>query len=167
MNYEITEEQIKELAKGNAKVKKMFPEVFETKFESGWYKYKEKPSIWWLAFIDEDFYYYGFNETVWFDKSNNKLMDININNYTPATDSEVLEALTNEAIKRGFKEGVFVKTLWGKLDYWKLDTNRFTFNSETNNLHLGPCVFNDGKWAEIIKTYTKEEAEKMLNAKII
>ena len=35
-NYEITEEQIKELAKGNAKVKKMFPEVFERLiFENG------------------------------------------------------------------------------------------------------------------------------------
>jgi len=39
MNYEITEEQIKELAKGNAKVKNWFPEVFETKLEVGkWYK---------------------------------------------------------------------------------------------------------------------------------
>ena len=38
-NYKITEEQIKQLAKGNAKVKKMFPEVFKMELEIGkWYK---------------------------------------------------------------------------------------------------------------------------------
>jgi len=28
-------------------------------------------------------------------------------------------------------------------------------------------IMKDGTWATVVKTYTKEEAEKMLNAKII
>ena len=31
----------------------------------------------------------------------------------------------------------------------------------------GGSIFFEGQWAEIIPTYTKEEAEKLLNAKIV
>jgi len=58
MKYEITEEQIKELAKGNAKVKTMFPEVFETKLEAGKWHYDKGND--WLFFRKDNTSAYGF-----------------------------------------------------------------------------------------------------------
>lgn len=175
MKFEITEEQIKELSERfgsdnqtklrselTNQLKQWFPEVFEPK--TGWFKTKTEGNESYLMYFENGLSKYGFNGIGRFiDNACSRIC----NDEYPATDEEVLKALTNEAIKRGFLKGVYVKPLWGRLNYWELDTNRFVFNSETNNLHLGLCVFNNGKWAEIIKTYTKEQAEKMLNAKII
>jgi len=173
MNYEITEEQIKELAKGNAKVKEWFPEVFEIKLEAGkWYKdLKDSKSLYFITEVKEDkFYYYGFNcyglfkEKDWYLITQCELVLV--------TDSEVLEALTNEAKKIGFKKGVYVNR-----DMFVINkgTVKITSNDDfnlfgVNNCSLqlgGNCIFENGIWATLVKTYTKEEAEKMLNAKII
>jgi len=169
-NYEITEEQIKELAKGNAKVKNWFPDVFETTLKVGWYKFENKPSDWWLGFIDEEFNFYGFNEKRWF-KSKYKLICRDANSYTKATDSEVLEALTNEAKKKGLLDAyiILIKGDVGSVSSEKTKTKVYM---ENGNLCVGSnfrtyTLFSNGVWATPIKTYTKEEAEKMLNAKII
>lgn len=77
----------------------------------------------------------------------------------PVTDKEVKDALINEAIKRGVKKGVKIKCLHGwseKAAFWynKKDV-KFVFCN--NGLWVEGlseytlCVFQDGKWAEIIK----------------
>jgi len=180
MNYEITEEQIKELAKGNAKVKKWFPEVFETKLEIGrWYKgtyLNSNNDLLFISNLDEKRNLKGFGVSYagnWFDCRKKTLHYGNIeesNDWTPATDTEVLEALTNEA-KKKYKIGDYVNPpskIWSRKIklYLAKDEKEFTYrNNEL--LFCGVQIYSNGKWAEIVKTYTKEEAEKMLNAKII
>jgi hypothetical protein len=173
-NYEITEEQIREIEtwgnyKDSQKVREeWFPEVFETKLEIGkWYKDLDNGKFLFCfqgGYGNSDTHglNYGFNsqnefrETLGVHKR-----DV----YTPATDSEVLEALKKEAIKRGFVKGAYFKELWAKSNCKVNDIvyKHFTLDLRSN----GKCLFHNGKWAEIIKTYTKEEAEKLLNAKII
>lgn len=175
MNYEITEEQIKQLAKGNAKVKEWFPEVFETELEVGrWYRRITGNT---LSFIcepkgDAKVKSYGFSYNVFY---NDTELDAHwgymnqLEEWTPATDTEVLEALTNEAKKRGFKKGVCFNIVNGEREPIHIDKNeRYGFDNYGNKLLMNNwCIFENGKWAEIIKTYTKKEAEKLLNAKII
>ena len=195
-NYKITEEQIKQLAKGNAKVKKMFPEVFENKLEVGklevgkWYKNEDYGNLVFMTdkFKEQDFESkfttfakrYGFKFT---DKKEwyNDLYFSDSRKFTLATDTEVLEALTDEAKKRGFVKGAYFKSLdgyeinhsIGELDFWLEENNlRITTPKEEWKYYGGkgcsnPAIFKDGIWATLIKTYTKEEAEKLLNAKII
>jgi hypothetical protein len=165
-NYEITKEQIKQLAKGNAKVKEWFPEVFETKLEIGkWYHYIGCLLVW-----NNGKTTYGFNTKEFRDNFSFSCEDA-----VPATDSEVLEALTNEAIKRGFKEGVCINDLYcggtvfisgNKYDYEEVPYTPYAGEMALRDSD-GNILFINGQWAEIIKTYTKEEAEKLLNAKII
>lgn len=159
-NYEITEEQIKELAKGNAKVKKMFPEVFETKLETGkWYKYKK-----FLIYVLDETHWCGYDacenwqNNVYYD---NLLKD---KDFEPATDSEVEEALTNEAKKRGLKIGVFCE--WPHAN--PIEIKEYLYKDNYLYCDKNFIIMDKyGKWATPIKTYTKEEAEKMLNAKIV
>jgi hypothetical protein len=177
-NYGITEEQIKQLAKGNAKVKEWFPEVFETKLEIGkWYKDLDNGKFLFCfqgGYGNSDTHglNYGFN-------SQNKFREtLGVHKrdvYTPATDSEVLEALTNEAIKRRFKEGVCINDLYcggtvfisgNKYDYEEVPYTPYAGEMALRDSD-GNILFVNGQWAEIIKTYTKEEAEKLLDAKII
>ena len=166
-NYENTQKQIKQLAKGNAKVKKMFPEVFETKLEVGkWYKSIDKPlRIFYVTELkDNRYYYYGFNTLGYFKKEDwFSFIDCGLQKgFTLATDSEVLEALIDEAKKRGFRENVHIKGLGNT------QNGKFHYRADINYLYCGSyACFQNGKWAEIVKTYTKEEAEKLLNAKII
>jgi len=170
MKYEITEEQIKTIeADGCTYVKEWFPDVFELKLEIGkWYKV---PTMGEAIFcitkiIDEEIYAYGFNyKGEWRD---NKEFGPYIGNEEPATDSEVLEALTNEAKKRGFKEGVYIKNIYGtsKINNKEFESKGFSFDEQELFLD-GFLIFSKGIWATIITTYTKEEAEKMLNAKIV
>lgn len=184
-NYEITEEQIKELAKGNAKVKKMFPEVFETKLEVGkWYKNEDYGNLVFMTdkFKEQDFESkfttfakgYGFKFT---DKKEwyNDLLFSDSRKFTLATDTEVLEALTNEAKKRGFKDGVCFTTPFSDCGEGNIFKKFLGLGDKKNSLWVYSTekssnrrmIFSKGVWAELTKTYTKEEAEKMLNAKII
>jgi len=175
-NYEITEEQIKELAKGNAKVKKWFPKVFETKLEVGkWYKVKRdlKNELEAIVFFEGvDKVSFGFSHGgKWvtdYGTPNDTFCNKNYT-YTLAPDSEVLEALINEAKKRGFKDGVCFNIVNGEREPIHIDKNaRYIFDIYGNKLLMNNwCIFEKGIWATPIKTYTKEEAEKMLNAKII
>ena len=150
MKYEITEEQIKELAKGNAKLKTMFPEVFETKLEVGkWYKYNN-----FLIYVIDETHWCGYDacknwqNNIYYD---NLLKD---KDFKPATDSEVLEALKNEFKKQNpnieYFDTIYNASL-NILDVFLLDKRRVT-------------IFNNGIFT---KFHTKEEAEKLLNAKII
>jgi len=171
--YEITEEQIKELAKINAEtetqkaiekaLKEWYPQAFETKLEVGkWYK-SDYPL---LIYVQEVQYHklvgYGFNQvneylhTTYFctraDEKNQ--VEYDKFNFRLATDSEVLESLKNEFKKQN--PNVIVE--------------RFIYNKIQNIMGvilengLTKQCFNNGIW---YKFYTKEEAEKLLNAKIV
>jgi len=165
-NYEITEEQIKQLAKGNAKVKEWFPDVFETIIKSGEFWFHSTGCLVLVFGVTKD-----NGGTVKCKHINNEehfaFHGIDCM-YRKATDSEVLEALKNEAIKRGFKGGAFyIHTGVGIIR--QVFGDNFIYNCTKQELSInGFCILEKGKWiAEIIKTYTKEEAEKLLNAKII
>jgi hypothetical protein len=106
---------------------------------------------------------YGFNPCGDFSNS------IGLNKedkFTPATDEEVEEALIKEAIRRGFKEGC---------EY--IGIRDLTIQKATKNIDVWNCnscidmgfdyVFLDGKWATVIETITKEQAEKELGKTIL
>jgi hypothetical protein len=168
-NYEITEEQIKQNSEKT--LKELFPEVFETKLEIGkWYKIINGNT---LAFICEpkknEVKSYGFSNNIFYDDT---LLATywgymyQVEGWVPATDSEVLEALKNEAIKRGLTEKKYILSAKSGMPFKSFEGNYYI--DEEGCLRLdGVVIMKDGKWAEIIKTYTKEEAEKILNAKII
>ena len=170
--FEITKETIIKY-----KMKDEFPEVFEVKLEVGkWYK---RPHGKALFFIVGDpkitpFEVYGFDmEGNWMNLEKARTFpDYEIE----ATQQEVFEALKNEAVKRGFKEGVYITPMYsdGK-DYYpdeniissplnfKLKGNGFVVDGGLDEYR----IFVNGKWAKIIPTKTKEEAEKLLDCKII
>lgn len=169
--FEITEEQIKELAKGNKKVKKMFPDVFETKLEIGkWYRYNG----WLICFtgIKNDTYKvellqgYGFDKEMRFRESGN--FGSSPEYWVLATKKEVESAIKKEAERRGFKNGVRVDAKNIGNGYYRnslMNSNCFNFDESLNQLCLGNySIFKDGKWAEVIKTkyLTKKQAEEEL-----
>lgn len=91
-------------------------------------------------------------------------------NFELATPEEVTEALTKEAVKRGFVIGSWYKSVskFTTGDIVQLKQG-LVFGVGRNILTDGCCgaVFENGVWAEIIPTITKEDAEKELNKKII
>jgi len=161
-NYEITEEQIKELAKGNAKVKKWYPEVFETTLEVGrWYKNEDYGNLVFMTdkFKEQDFNSefttfakgYGFKfsyEKEWYED----LHFSDSRKFTLATDTEVLEALKNEFKKQNPNVTIY------QFFFIKNELTGWLGDGKSTKL------FKNGIWT---KFHTKEEAEKMLNAKII
>lgn len=162
MKYEITKEQLQELAKGNAKVERWFPEAFETKLEVGkWYNMGES-IINWQGELSKSYgisncgYWY---ESGWFTHI--------LLNVKPATESEVFEALKKEAVKRGYTKGAKIKRFNG--DIYEIDHSEiyhWTKPKETLSIGNGDVnIYLDGKWAEIIKekTLSKSEAEAKLN----
>jgi hypothetical protein len=141
-----------------SKIEKEFPELFkmDALVVGKWYKsdnclfnYQKQSSV------------YGFFRGKWIQQNwswSNYYKDVIL-----ATHKEVEEALIKEAKKRGFKEGLVTK--YGEI------TNRYehNFNSRDKSFHFhNIMVFENGKWAEIIKeTITKEQAEKELGKTIL
>jgi hypothetical protein len=167
--YTITKEQLLELENGFTlpKLKKWFPDVFEVKLEVGkWYKWKNGKA---LFNYQKDGKIYGFLYGKWHITDYWTWEDLK--NIKEATEQEVFEALKNEAVKRGFKEGVMFKSVEKNID----GKDIINFGSMGNNIYFSKntlfnsrgYIFNFGKWAEIIKTLTKKEAEEKLNCKIV
>lgn len=132
---------------------------------TGWVKDVKYPKF--LAYAEKGILKYGFDaNSNWVENTTNK-----IQNEVAAEESEVFEALKNEAVKRGYKDGVWVKYPWyeDKNNALKPEFNRNDlYNLEENYLLLkGVKVFNKGDWAEIQESITKSEAEKQLGKKII
>lgn len=178
--YNITEEQIKDIAQGGgkSKIKQMFPQVFETKLEVGeWYKFywKGEPEIKAIIHLSkiegkEVHFDYGLSimdggewvENDWYNKDHD---------YRPATAKEVEEALIQEAKKRGFVEGAKYKNWYAssgtiKESFYKYDPID-NILGQVDNLFKGNhhFIFDNNKWAEIIpepKVITKTEAENRL-----
>lgn len=117
---------------------------------------------------------YGFRLGKWQDGNWLTEKEYFIEVISEATKEEVEEALKNEAVKRGFKEHTFIKDLFEpncgslKQGYDKNECSDEDFQITEFGLFIGNlCVFHKGKWAEIIPTITKSEAEQKLNCKII
>ena len=170
--FELTQEQINQLAeKKHAKelLKEFIPEAFETKLEVGkWYKLKDNPKI--LALYDcfkhNRPYAYIFNEKGDYQyRIEFSLFELPTY-WELATEEEVIEALINEAKKRGYKEGVrcLIKEIR------TIETNDFEFKLEYNTLGIkrkngnADIIFRSGKWSEIIEEMepTKEEINRLL-----
>ena len=169
--YKLTQEQINQLAeRKHAKelLQKFIPEAFENKLEVGkWYKDKEYSScIINYQRINETIWNYGFNlGGCW----NNEVGNAGNNRLRLATEEEVREALINEAKKRGFNNigNLKIKNTVGSISNGFVTiTNDFCYEYESNTLRLdGAIIFNNGKWAEIIKETepTKEEINRVLD----
>nr|WP_299488663.1 hypothetical protein [uncultured Allomuricauda sp.] len=96
------------------------------------------------------------------------------NNYKArtATPKEIEEQLIKEAKKRGFKKGArYIPILEIEVEdpnkVWEA-TDAFDYYPETDAISCGfQYIYRQGKWAEIVKTMTKKEAEEKLNCTIV
>jgi hypothetical protein len=156
------------------RIEKEFPKLFKKDdLEVGkWYNGYED----YLLFITKikqeigykKIYYYGFTSGY---VDEDYIANTDIEKYLkPATNKEVEQALIKEAKKRGFKEGVKFNSAWrsGAICYF----NGMHYEAKNNSLSSGcshnDCIFQSGKWAEIVKeTITKEQAEKELGKTIL
>jgi len=132
-----------------------------SKFFTGWIKIKSPLNEKYLGYSEQGVIKYGIScEGNWFDGNDGEIS----NDDYAANELEVLEALKNEAVKRGYKEGLCIKSLWndGRIKTCESDIyyNGFSYNQLLFGHHC--CVFMNGKWAEIIPKITKEQPEKEL-----
>ena len=74
--------------------------------------------------------------------------------------------MKNEAVRRGFVEGVFFRSAVSG-DNYKFTNIYFAEATDMAWSKNGGAIFQKGNWATIVKTITKSEAEKLLNKKII
>lgn len=162
--YKITKSQLLKLKDGykTEKLREWFPEAFETvlpKDFTGWAKNKKYTG--WLGYYKEGDLKYGISD----DEQNNDWF-VSTGAYyeddMQATESEVSEALKNEAVKRRFGKKVYVK------DCGDTEDGEFSYHSRYNYLYCGKyAIFKDGIWVEIITTLTRKEAENKLGVKIV
>lgn len=163
-----------------------YPEVFREKslLEVGkWYEWDDKETdhnvlICITEIGNNEIIAYGFldghyvNKGVFYRGVNN-FKDAE-RNLKPASKESILKALSNEAVRRGFKQDGTVyhfKSLISRhnviTSYSGPKCRKFDL-SETGDLYLGGCViFHKGQWIEPIETISKEEAEKQLGKKIV
>ena len=91
---------------------------------------------------------------------------------TLATCKEVKEVFDKEAIKRGYKKDVVIITSRTGVKR-TLTSNSFTMvgssfcGLSSKETCLYPVILFEGKWATIVETITKEQAEKELGKTII
>lgn len=181
--YNITEEQIKDIAQGGgkSKIKQMFPQVFGTKLEAGkWYKHSKLPIIFCLTSYEGSAYGYGFDKEEWFDHSEEDtgLCAANwahIEHLIPATAKEVEEAVIQEAKKQYGEDWQSVKIKEhadkGHFEWISMGLNLGKFYPGYSGMASerlcgrNGVLFYNGKWAEILpepKVITKTEAENRL-----
>ena len=162
--FTITKEQIEELSKwkhGKRLMQEWFPEAFEKQLEVG-KVYKNKYSIFKVTDLKDDVYSgYGLENEKWLSGDFSKKFT---SNDVEATKEEWLEALKEEAKRRGFKKGV-------KYNYVN---NPYLIKRFKDKLYLGHSVdlvdggdiiLEDGVWAEVIKEEkpTQEEIDRVLD----
>jgi len=164
-------------------IEKEFPKLFkeDALVVGKWYKYPDVKN-WKLLITDNTKGKergVGFNCSEiwmkdWLTDGGNELSSL-----IPCSDKEVEQALIKEAKRRGFKGGVkfiklsngVVQTVYG-LPYFQ--AGRVAVESpktEWSSVHKGGCsnpsIFQKGKWATIVETITKEQAEKELGKTIL
>ena len=147
-------------------IKETFPKLFkETELVVGkWYKHDETGCEYLICYTGDDRCYGFFDGD--YDIDLRYTESVKTEHSTPATDKEVSEALIKEAKKRNVWETP-IKCLAGKHNW---DTNNcydIDFDKYSNKLWSSfGVVFEKGKWATIIETITKEQAEKELGKTI-
>lgn len=127
----------------------------EEKPKNGWYKSPKSRSY--LMYHDfEKELYYGFNEYGWFYNESKKAMYLE-ESFVLSTDEEAEQRLKEEAVKRGFKEGVIVR------NHQRGDRELINFSLEnikySEKYHIGiylttgtgTWLMMDGIWAEIVE----------------
>ena len=165
--FTITEEQIEELSKwkhGKRLMQDWFPEAFEKKLEVGKvYKYPSLGEKFMFKFNGFGADNYGFSTIgEWSDDLG--AWEEEINDYQEATEEEWLEALKEEARKRGFKKGV---------KYNRVD-KPYLIKTFKDELELGieadlvdgiNIILKYGVWAEVIKEEipTQKEIDRVLD----
>jgi len=174
--YEITKEQIIILnTDGNNDVRKCmkqwFPDAFKKELVVGNWIIKDNDSPW-IVYIDKQNNVYGIDtDGEWFSSSKpENTIQIMLNNpkNRKATPQEVEAALICEAKKRGFVKNTSYTITNGDGVINSKDSERFCFDEYGNKLLFNNwSIFEQGIWATIIETITIQEAEKLLNKKIV
>ncbi len=174
--YVITKEQIIDLVNAHdfddsiRLIKEWFPDAFKedkVELEFGrWYKSGKS-----LFNHQEGKNSYGFRFGKWQQNNWSTSAEYFGETITEATPEEITEALTKEAVKR-YKVGNYFKCA-GSRRTRMFDDNDIVYIEEYNNgIYLkgsknGEWLMINGKWAEIIPTITKEDAEKEIGKKIV
>ncbi len=143
------------------RIEKELPDLFN-KLEVGkWLKTKLESNNRWLVYVNNDCSFYGFNSAgKWFDCQKTIYNPIEDTNNYYATEEEVKTALINEAVKRGFVDGVKYKSL--KVENYtcnentELDCTEFLLNDNCLCSSYG-VFFDNGKWATLITEPTEKE----------
>ena len=156
---------IEELKKIKDALEVLINESEKPKFEVGkWYKSKVDKALYCIKEFN-GFEKYGRNYGFYY---NGEWMDSEIRFFNDcriveATPKEVEEALEKEAVKRGFKEGSRIKDLQtGKIKTLKF--KELSFYSDILCDGYGCAIFENGIWAEIVKTKTIDEIARDLSA---
>jgi hypothetical protein len=144
-----TEQKLNEMFEAFKKeVLKEFSE--ENEFKVGkWYTSKENTKkMWYIVNVFADSQVsFGFSDSgVW---QNEEKRYSFFKEFRPATDKEVESALIAEAKRRGFKEGVEVKSLTRDKLMLRFETLCFFDNGLVDK--WGSFIFKNGKWAEIVE----------------
>ncbi len=147
-------------------IREVFPELFIN--PTGWYKHKYNSHHKWLMHYDSKTdKKCGFNVIgEWQNYFDN---DYYIQKYcVKATHKEVKTALIKEAERRGLISDKPINyKLPNGIGYSRCSSKEELIFKD-NKLWLGYFnIFDNGTWAEIIETISKEEAEKILNKKIV
>jgi hypothetical protein len=183
---EISKEQVLDLYKVKSnfyvdeKLQEWFPEAFKVDLEVGkWYYHDKSKSI---VNYQGGSTGYGFSAL-----KNWSPLNYNISwsfktlthEWRLATTEERESALIEEAKKRGYKKGLLIQDIYNgnsAEDLVNVSSDLFDYESIKAGVNQGKMalrdsdgsiIFYDGVWAEIIKTFSKEEAEKLLGGKII
>jgi hypothetical protein len=130
------------------------------KIEVGkWYKSNAKPwskVVIYITGITDTFIHYYGNDTddSWIKKGRLNKKTSNLYQFSPATDEEVVEMLTNEAKKRYKTGDTIISTYNGKsyeISEW---LNFFLDSSDKGVFCYGYEVMRHGKWAEVVEEET-------------
>lgn len=166
-------------------IEEHYPE-FKNKLEVGkWYKYKKWNDIMFMTEPDNlKVKGYGFDNGCWFDNRSTNMYYGFTNkseNWTLATKDEVEKAFIAEAEKRGFDKNdasnvVCLKgyNKYKTQEHYKDVNSGFEYEHREgqlwiiNSCFLSVCIFDNGKWAEIItkKKMTLKEIENKLGHEI-
>lgn len=189
--FTITKEQIKSLHFNGSLTNQedlecMFPKAFEEEKKElvvgKWYKSKNiKTAPYGLFFLTNNKLIagrlnsdcgYGFDYLGNWKESNYDLSGTKPGSLVESTNQEVEEALKNEAVRRGFKEGVYFIDQTGQEQVCngQMSLNEKYKGYSVDGLCFGKSnglIFRNGVWATIIPTITKAEAEKELGKKIV
>jgi hypothetical protein len=178
--FKISRKQILKLVHGSSidNLEEWFPEVFSVNNEIN-KPYKTSSGV--LKYFVSKTDAFGFDsDGKWSDYYKYyTLDDTGANKWVEATTEEWESALIEEAKIRGYVKGLLIQDIYnGNLHNPNINVSSNNLDYETIKAGVnkgkmalrdndGSIIFYDGIWAKIIKSISKEEAEKQLGCKII